>query len=48
MGVNIGSLDTVFMRNIPPTNSNYAQRAGRAGRSDESVAFVVTYASHNS
>ncbi len=48
MGVNIGSLDTVFMRNIPPTNSNYAQRAGRAGRSDESVAFIVTYANHNS
>lgn len=48
MGVNIGSLDTVFMRNIPPTNANYAQRAGRAGRSDESVAFVVTYASQNS
>lgn len=48
MGVNIGTLDTVFMRNIPPTNSNYAQRAGRAGRSDDSVAFVVTYANHNS
>ena len=48
MGVNIGSLDTVFMRNIPPTNANYAQRAGRAGRSKESVAFVLTYANHNS
>jgi len=48
MGVNIGSLDTVFMRNIPPTNANYAQRAGRAGRSKESVAFVLTFANHNS
>lgn len=48
MGVDIGSLDTVFMRNIPPTNANYAQRAGRAGRSSESVAFIVTYANHNS
>ncbi|SUT88685.1 ATP-dependent helicase [Acholeplasma oculi] len=48
MGVNIGSLDTVLMRNVPPTNANYAQRAGRAGRSDESVAFVLTYANHNS
>ncbi|MCK9330037.1 MAG: DUF1998 domain-containing protein, partial [Candidatus Cloacimonetes bacterium] len=48
MGVNIGTLDTVFMRNVPPTNANYAQRAGRAGRSKESVAFVLTYANHNS
>jgi ATP-dependent helicase YprA (DUF1998 family) len=46
MGVNIGTLDTVLMRNFPPTNANYAQRAGRAGRSDESVAFITTYANH--
>jgi len=43
MGIDIGSLETVFMRNIPPTPANYAQRAGRAGRSRESSAYVITY-----
>lgn len=48
MGVDIGSLDTVFMRNMPPTPANYVQRAGRAGRSKDSVALVITYANHRS
>lgn len=48
MGVDIGSLSTVFMRNIPPTNANYSQRAGRAGRSVDSVGFIVTYVNNNS
>lgn len=44
MGVDLGSLDTVFMRNVPPSPTNYAQRSGRAGRSKTSSAFTITYA----
>ncbi len=43
MGVDIGSLQAVVMRNVPPTTANYLQRAGRAGRRVDSVAFVLTY-----
>lgn len=44
MGVDVGSLETVYMRDVPPSPSNYVQRAGRAGRAKHSAAFVLTYA----
>lgn len=44
MGVDVGDLETVFMRDVPPTAANYAQRAGRAGRSKHAAAYALTYA----
>jgi len=43
MGVDVGDLETVFMKNMPPKPSNYIQRAGRAGRRVESAAFALTF-----
>ena len=43
MGIDIGGLETIFMRNVPPTPANYVQRAGRAGRRKDSAAYILTY-----
>lgn len=44
MGVDVGDLETVFLRDVPPLPSNYTQRAGRAGRSINAAAFALTFA----
>ncbi|WP_409046894.1 DEAD/DEAH box helicase [Microbacterium sp. HA-8] len=48
LGVDVGELQSVVLRNVPPTVSNYIQRAGRAGRRTDSAALVLTYAQRRS
>lgn len=43
MGVDVGDLETVFMKNMPPSPANYIQRAGRAGRRTDSAAYALTF-----
>jgi len=43
MGVDIGELQAVALRNFPPHVSNYQQRAGRAGRRTDGVAVTLMY-----
>lgn len=44
LGVDVGDLQAVLLRNMPPSTANYIQRVGRAGRRTSSAALAVTFA----
>ena len=46
VGVDLGDLEAVFLRNVPPEPFNYTQRVGRAGRR-ENPGLALTYCRRN-
>jgi DEAD/DEAH box helicase domain-containing protein len=47
VGVDIGSLKSTIMGNMPPQRFNYQQRVGRAGRAGQSLSYALTICKEN-
>ena len=47
MGIDIGGVQQVAMNNVPPHPANYLQRAGRAGRRNETRSTALTLCKSN-
>jgi len=47
MGIDIGGIRMVGMNNLPPHPANYLQRAGRAGRRNETRSTTMTLCKQN-
>lgn len=43
VGIDIGTLQSVYQANMPPQRFNYQQRVGRAGRRGQAFSLVITF-----
>ena len=48
VGIDLGNLNAVALRTVPPHASNYQQRVGRAGRGSSEVSVCMTWVDNSS